>query len=97
MGLSLPQMLQALIKLFRGVRKDHFVIVLMDNRLWEKEGGREGGYRMGTSFDTTATLNRRILKGEVGYLFSDLPLPPSLTFLLFGWAVALFPWKSLTK
>jgi hypothetical protein len=34
MGLGLSQMLQALIELFRGVRKDHFVVVLVDDRLW---------------------------------------------------------------
>lgn len=45
MRLGLPQMLQALIKLFRRVRKDHFVVILVDYRLSGKkrEGGGKGG------------------------------------------------------
>jgi len=43
MCLSLPQVLQALIELFRGISEDHFVVVLVDDRLLgRREGGREG-------------------------------------------------------
>jgi len=37
-------MLQALVEFFRGICKNHFVVILVDDRLLRrKEGGREGG------------------------------------------------------